>query len=186
MKKLIFSLCFAILAGSTAFAQGKLFTRDGKVYFNATAENSPETIEAAHTSGTFVLDKTSGKFEMAVLIKGFYFERALMQEHFNENYMESSKYPKATFRGALTDLSAVNFAADGTYNANVSGQLTMHGVSQTVSTPVQFTVAGGVVSGSCNFSVTLKDYSIDIPSLVTDKVGKVARISIKLENLQAL
>jgi polyisoprenoid-binding protein YceI len=186
MKKLIFSLCIAVLAIGAVSAQGKLFTRDAKVYFNATAENSPETIEAAHTGGTFVFDKSNGRLEMAVLIKGFYFERALMQEHFNENYMESSKFPKANFKGALTDLSAVNFAADGTYNANVSGQLTIHGVTQTVSTPVQFIIAGGAVSATCNFSVTLKDYGIEIPSLVSDKVGKVARISIKVENLQTI
>ncbi len=185
MKKLVFSLVVALFAMTSISAQ-RLFTRDGKIYFNATSENSPEKIEAAHTGGTFVLDVPTGKVEMAVLIKGFYMEKALMQEHFNENYMESSKFPKASFKGALTDLTAVNFAADGNYAATVSGQLTIHGVTQNVSTPVNFKISGGQVSATCNFSVILKDYGIDIPSLVADKLANQASISIAVESLKPL
>ena len=180
-KKAFFAAMLAAFALTTATAQGKLFTRDGKVYFNATAPNSPEKVEAAHTGGTFVLDKASGKIEMAVLIKGFYFEKALMQEHFNENYMESDKFPKASFKGALADLSKVNFGADGKYEVTVSGELTIHGVTKPVSTVVAFTVAGGAVTGAANFAVTLADYDVKIPSLVSDKIGKQANISITVD-----
>jgi polyisoprenoid-binding protein YceI len=180
IKQLFFLAAFAILLPLSAQSQ-KLFTRDGKVYFNATAANSPEKIEAAHNSGTFVLDKANGNMEMAVLIKGFYFDRALMQEHFNENYMESSKFPKATFKGKIANTSDVDFSKDGTYKTTVSGNMTMHGVTKPLSAPATFTVKNGNVSAAANFAVTLKDFEVDIPSLVADKIAKQANISITVD-----
>jgi polyisoprenoid-binding protein YceI len=115
---------------------------------------------------------------MAVLVKGFLFEKALMQEHFNENYLESSTFPKATFKGKLDNASAVNLDKDGTYKVNVTGTLTMHGVTKPVNTPATFTVKGGKLSAAVNLSVLLADYNIAIPSLVGDKVSKTANISI--------
>jgi type 1 fimbria pilin len=181
MKKLFFVAFIALFAQAAAFAQGKLMTRDGKVYFNATSESSPEKIEAAHTAGTFVLDQATGNLQMAVLIKGFYFESALMQEHFNENYMESSKFPKSTFSGKIDNLADVDFTKDGTYKTTVNGTMELHGVKQKVATPVVFTIKSGAVSAACNFPVALKDYGVDIPSLVADKVAKVANISIAVD-----
>ncbi len=180
IKKMLFLAALIALVLPAAQAQ-KLFTRSGKVYFNASAPSSPEVIEASHNSGTFVLDQATGNLEMAVLIKGFSFERALMQEHFNENYMESSKFPKATFKGKLDKVSDVNFTKDGSYTTNISGDMTIHGVTQKVSTPVIITVKGGAVSAATKFSLTLKDYGIDVPSLVADKVGKQANLAVNVE-----
>ncbi|MCB0530011.1 MAG: YceI family protein [Saprospiraceae bacterium] len=168
---------FALFFTLPAHAQ-KLFTRDGVVSFDATAPDSPETIKAIAKSGTCVLDKSSGAIEMAVLIKGFIFERALMQEHFNENYLESSKYPKAVFSGKLDDPASVDLGKDGTYNAKVNGKLTMHGVTKPLNAPVAFMVKGGKVSASTKFSVALSDFNISIPSLVSDKVNKMASVNI--------
>ncbi|MEO6039952.1 MAG: YceI family protein [Saprospiraceae bacterium] len=181
MLKQMFFLATLIAFVLPAAQAQKLFTRSGKVYFNATAPSSPEVIEASHNSGTFVLDQSTGNLEMAVLVKGFSFERALMQEHFNENYLESSKFPKAIFKGKLDKLSDVNFTKDGTYTANVTGEMTIHGVTQKVNTPVSFTVKGGVVNATTKFVLTLTDYGIDIPSLVADKVGKQANLSVSVD-----
>ena len=180
IKKMFFLAALVALLVPDADAQ-KLFTRSGKVSFNATAPASPEVIEANHTSGTFVLDQATGNLEMAVLIKGFSFERALMQEHFNENYMESSKFPKATFKGKLDNVSEVNFAKDGTYTTNVSGDLSIHGVTRKVSTPVIVTLKGGAVTAATKFDLILKDYGIGIPSLVADKVGKQATLAVAVD-----
>lgn len=180
----IAAFAFATLLTTPAKAQ-KLFTRDAAVTFDATAPNSPETIKAANKSGTCVLDKSTGAVEMAVLIKGFLFERSLMQEHFNENYLESTKYPKAIFKGKLDNPASVDTGKDGTYKVNVSGTLEMHGVSKTVASPVTFTVKSGKLSASVNFSVTLADYNISVPSLVADKVNKKADVSIAA-NLEAM
>jgi len=180
IKKMFFTATLIALMLPAANAQ-KLFTRNGKVNFNATAPSSPEVIEASHNSGTFVLDEGSGNLEMAVLIKGFSFERALMQEHFNENYLESSKFPKATFKGKLDKPADVNFSKDGSYTTNVSGDLTIHGVTQKISTPVMIIVKSGAVSAATKFNLSLKDYGIEIPSLVADKVGKQASLSVNVD-----
>lgn len=156
----------------------KFFTRDAKVAFDATASGSPEAIKGVTRSGTCVFDKSSGAVEMAVLVKGFIFEKALMQEHFNENYLESTKYPKATFSGKLDNPGSLDTGKDGTYKMNAAGTLTMHGVSKSVSAPVTFTVKGGKVSAAANFAAPLADYNISVPGLVADKLAKTANISI--------
>lgn len=177
--KHLFSLVLALAAAFTTPANAqKLFTRDGVVGFDATAPNSPESIKAVNKSGTCVWDKSSGAVEMAVLVKGFLFERALMQEHFNENYLESSTYPKATFKGKLDNAASVNTDKDGIYKVNAVGTMSMHGVTKPLTVPVVFTVKGGKVSAAVNFSLALADYNVDIPALVADKISKMASINI--------
>ena len=173
---MIFIAAFFVLT-TTATAQ-KFFTRDGKVKFDATAASSPEKIDALSNSATAVLDASTGNFQWAVLIKGFQFEKSLMQEHFNENYMESDKFPKATFVGKIVNLSEVNLYKDGTYNAVVSGQMTVHGISKEITTNGALTVSGGNVRVNAGFNLDLADYSISIPSLVSDKVAKEAKILV--------
>ncbi len=163
---------------TTAAAQ-KFFTRDGKVKFDATATSSPEKIDALSNSATAVLDASNGNFQWAILIKGFQFEKSLMQEHFNENYLESGKFPKATFVGKITNLSAVNLSKDGTYNAVVSGQMTMHGVTKDITTNGALTVSGGNIRVNAGFNLGLADYNISIPSLVSDKIAKEAKILVE-------
>ena len=180
MKKFIFVLFALVAMTATVSAQqgAKYFTRDGKVKFDATSANSPEKIEALSKTATCVLDVQSGNMQWAVLLKGFKFEKALMEEHFNENYVESNKYPKATFNGRITNLSEVNFAKDGTYNAVVTGQMTLHGVTKEITTNGAITVSGGKVNVNAGFTLTLADYNIDVPSLVSDKLAKEAKILI--------
>jgi polyisoprenoid-binding protein YceI len=156
----------------------KYFTRDARVYFDATSKNSPERVEATNKSGTLVMDMATGKLEASVLMKGFLFEKALMQEHFNENYVESTKFPKATFKGKIDDPSKLNLAKDGTYTVPISGDLTLHGVTKAVKTTATFVVKGGSIAASAAFMALLADYGISIPSLVADKLGKEAKVSI--------
>ncbi|MBL7782542.1 MAG: YceI family protein [Saprospiraceae bacterium] len=178
-NKFFLVIAISLISGMLVPAQAqKWFTRDGLVSFDATAANSPEEIKAVNKSGTCVLDKSSGALEMAVLIKGFLFERALMQEHFNENYLESSTYPKATFKGKIDNPGALNFDKDGTYSANVSGTMTMHGVSKPLTAPVTFSVKSGKVNATAKITLALADYKVDVPSLVADKVSKTATIQV--------
>lgn len=177
MKKLI--IAAAVIAFSANIACAQVYkTRTGKAHFNATNKNSPETIEAKNNEVGAMIDSKTGDVRFQVLIKSFKFERALMQEHFNENYMESDKFPKSEFKGAISNLSEVNFAKDGTYNAQVSGKLTIHGVTKDVSVPGAIVVKGNSIELKAKFSVTLKDYGINVPAVVSDKVDKVAVISI--------
>lgn len=177
MKHLMI-FCAAFFALSTVASAQKFFTRDGKVKFDATAASSPEKIDALSNSATCVLDAATGNIQWAILIKGFQFEKSLMQEHFNENYMESTKFPKATFAGKITNLGDLNLSKDGTYNAVVVGQMTVHGVTKDITTNGALTVAGGNIKLNAGFNLKLADFNIDIPSLVSDKIAKEAKILV--------
>ncbi|MEO6038613.1 MAG: YceI family protein, partial [Saprospiraceae bacterium] len=176
MKNLsLLAALFLLLAGPLA-AQ-RFFTRDAKVYFDAT---SPlEKIEATTKSGTCVLDTKTGKMEWKVLIKGFQMEKALMQEHFNENYLESSKFPNAQFKGSIINLSEVNFTQDGKYAAKVKGQLTIHGVTKEVDVTGMVKVNGGAITIASAFQILAADYGISIPALVRDKIAKEIKVSVE-------
>lgn len=177
MKKLILVSC--ILLGSNAIFAQKYMTRTGKIEFNATTKKSPEKIEAINNEVANILDAKTGDIVFQVLIKSFKFERELMREHFNENYMESDKFPKAEFKGAIANIGEVNFSKDATYNVKVAGKLTIHGITNDVSVPGALTVKGNTVSAKAKFTVVLKDYKIEVPSLVADKLNTEATISLE-------
>ena len=168
----------ALLSITASISAQKFFTRDGKVKFDATSATSPEKIEALSKTGSCVIDVATGKMQWAVLVKGFQFEKALMEEHFNENYLESSKFPKATFSGQITNLGEVNFSQDGTYNAVVTGKMIVHGVTKDITTNGAITVGDGKIKVNAGFSLLLADYGISIPSLVSDKVAKEPKVLI--------
>jgi polyisoprenoid-binding protein YceI len=175
MKQIIFAAC--ILMTQAVNAQGTYFTKSATVRFDATAKKSPEEIKANQKSATFVMTD-GGAVEAAVLIKSFLFKQALMQEHFNENYMESDKYPKATFKGKVKE-GAFSLTKDGTYKVTVEGNFTMHGVTKPTTAPATIVVKGGKVSVESDFTLPFTEYGVAVPSLVADKVGKEAKITIK-------
>ena len=176
MKKINLVL-IAILISSISFGQ-KYFTKNGKINFDATSPNSPEKVEAVNRTVTCVVDSKTGNIQFAVLMKGFEFEKALMQEHFNENYVESDKFPKAEFKGLFGDNETVNYSKDGTYAVKVTGKLTIHGETQEVETNGKLIVQNGKINVTADFNVILSDYRVSIPGLVADKVSKTAKISV--------
>jgi polyisoprenoid-binding protein YceI len=179
MKKYIF-ISLVLFTSSIINCQ-KYFTKDGKIHFEA---SSPiEKIEASNSKATSVIDLTSGAIEWSVLMKGFTFEKALMQEHFNENYVESTKYPKAIFKGKLSSSSQLKFDKDGVYTADVNGTLDLHGISRTVKAKVTFNVKGSKISANSTFKILLADYGITIPSLVKDKISKETEIKVEANYL---
>jgi polyisoprenoid-binding protein YceI len=177
MYKFIFASILSLLFSVTLPAQ-QYFSRDALVKFDATAKSSPEEIKAVNKSGTAVLDIATGEMAWKVLIKNFLFEKSLMQEHFNENYMESGKFPNATFSGKIVNLSDVNFKKDGEYKVRAKGVLEMHGVKKDVEFPGTIKVAGGKLQVKTDFSVLLADYNVKIPGTVSDKISKEVKINI--------
>lgn len=177
MKSLIlglFVLCF-----SYSLQAQKYFSKNAKVSF---AAGTPvENIDAVNKSGTVIIDLASGKIESAVLVTGFQFDRALMQEHFNENYIESAKYPKAIFKGSMDTKQAAQLAKDGKYTIKVTGDLTMHGVTKPMATNVDFVVNQGKIKAVAVFNAVLEDFKIAIPSLVKDKISKQAKIQVDVD-----
>ncbi len=180
MKKLLY-LFLAILS-IPVFGQ-KHFTKSGEISFYSDAPM--EKIEAHNKRVTAVLDAETGAIEFALLVKSFQFEKALMQEHFNENYMESDKYPKALFKGSITNLSEVKLEEPGTYQANITGDLTIHGVTKPLETEATFTVGEDGIDGVSKFTVSCADYEIKIPKVVIDNIAKEIEVSVNV-NLQPL
>lgn len=174
MKKSIIFIT-VLMMGNMAFAQ-KYMTRTGKVSFFSTTP--VENIEAFNNESAAVLDSKTGDVAFQVPIKSFKFEKALMQEHFNENYMESDKYPKAEYKGKITDISKVNFAKDGTYNVSTAGKMTIHGVTKDVTIPGTITVKGSEATMNSKFKVKNADYGIKIPSMVVTKVAKEIEVTV--------
>ncbi len=166
-------LVFALLP---AVAQDKYFTRTGKISF--VSKGVIETISAKHNSVTCVLDTKSGQIQFAVLMRGFEFRKALMQEHFNENYVESDKYPKATFKGDITNNNAIDYSKEGTYNANVKGKLTLHGETRDVESAGTIVVKNGRLTASADFNILLSDYRIRIPAVVKDNISNTVNITV--------
>ena len=175
MKKLIVSFASLLLFAAASQAQ-KYYTKNGNISFFSKA--SLEKINADNNQVMSVLNTQNGDLQFSVLIKSFHFEKALMEEHFNENYMESDKFPKATFKGAVADISKVSFTTDGMYNVTVSGDLTMHGVTKKVSTTGTITIKGGKISADAKFFVKLADYNISIPKLVKDNIAESVEIKV--------
>ncbi len=176
MKKLIIASLILAVSGP-AFAQ-KYMTRTGKISFNATSPKSPEKIEAVNNEVAAILDAKTGDFVFQLPVKSFKFERDLMQQHFNENYMESDKFPKAQFKGKIANMQEVNLEKDGSYKTTVAGELTIHGVAKTVSVPGTVVVKGGNATASAKFTVHLADYKVEVPTVVADKVAKDAVIIV--------
>jgi YceI-like domain len=164
-------ISFLSLLTLTALAQEKYATKNGKISF--TNKGPFENIEARNKGATCVLDSKTGNLQFLVLIKGFEFEKSLMQEHFNENYLESTKFPKCNFTGQITNNSTVNYAADGSYDVTVKGKLTLHGVTNDITAPGKLTVKGGKIQAVSDFSIALPDYKIK-----TDKIAKTVKIHV--------
>ena len=177
MKLIISTVLFIVIAG-TAFPQEKYFTKTGNVIFYSRAPL--EDIDANNKNAVSVFDKTTGQVEVSMLMKAFEFKKALMQEHFNENYIESDKFPKSVFKGIIGDLSGVDLARNGKYQATVAGKLSLHGETKEVAAPVIFTVTNGMINAISEFKIVLEDFKISIPSIVKDKISKEVSVVIEI------
>ncbi len=156
----------------------KIFTKVGTITF--LSETPMEDIHAKNHQVVCVIDTETGEMQWSALIKSFSFEKALMQEHFNENYMESDQYPKAIFTGAITD-NKVNWSIDGAYQVEVTGKLEMHGTTQDISVPATITITEGMISTSSTFIIRPEDYQIDIPKVVRQNIAEEVSITVSAE-----
>jgi hypothetical protein len=171
-------LLVAALSIVTVSNAQKFFTKTGKISFDATAPKSPENIDGVNKNSICVIDTKTGDIQFSVLMKGFEFDRALMMEHFNENYVESDKFNKTTFKGTITNNESINYSKDGVYPVKVKGKLDMHGQSKDMDTEGKITVKAGKVIVSANFIAQFDDFKVVIPQLVADKVAKFAKIIV--------
>ncbi len=175
MKKIMLA-GLLLINGMMAMGQDVLYTRNGSISFFSSTPI--ENIEAHNKEVSSFWNTTKGEMVFAVLIKSFKFQKALMQEHFNENYMESDKYPKANFKGNIVNMNDADLKKPGSYNVKVEGDLTIHGVTQHVSVPGVVSVTKDGVSTSAKFKVKPADYAIKIPAVVAQNIAEVIEITV--------
>ena len=183
MKTIKISLILTLFELVSAFTQqattSKFMTKNGKISFFS--HTDMEDIAADNNKVSSVLDGSSGKFQIEVLIKSFKFKKALMEEHFNENYMESTKFPKSKFDGKIDDIKSINFTKDGTYTSTISGKLTIKDKTNPVKTTGTFTVKEGKLNGKAKFKVNLADFNVTVPDVVKNKIAKEIELTVNLD-----
>ena len=180
MKRLASLLLIVLLltVSRIGCAQGKFMTKSGRVTFFSTS--IIEDIEAINNAAAAVIDLNGAQLAFSVPIKEFNFKRTLMQEHFNENYMESTKFPRATFSGRLLGLNVSSLATAGSHAIKVEGDLTLHGVTHHITVPGTLEMKGGQLQAFALFSVAPADYNIEIPLLVRENIAKIVSIRVIL------
>lgn len=151
-------------------------SKNGTAYFISRTDII--NIDATNNSVASIIKKESGEMVAIALIKAFKFTLATAFDHFNEEYMESDKFPKAQFKGKIVELPDLDLSKDGVYEVTAEGDLTIHGITKPVKEKGKITVKGGVLSGECSFTVLLDDYAIKVPVVVKDRVSQ--KIEIKL------
>ncbi len=183
MKKII-GLLFLLSVGiHLATAQKKFFCKTAKISFFS---KSPlEDIESHNTKALTAFDPTTGQIEFSVLMKGFEFEKAKMQEHFNEEYIESDRYPKGVFVGAMKNPGDLKLDKDGVYKVQVTGSLTLHGITKPQNADAVFSIKNGEISAASEFTVAVADYNIKIPALVAEHIGKTVKVVINVPSYQS-
>lgn len=174
MKKII--IASLLLVANLVSAQDKMIAKSGVVTFEASIP-SFEEVKATNNSVTVVLNSKTGEIASLALMKGFRFKIALMEEHFNENYIESDRYPKAIFKGKIE-----NFDSNGLSSTSkdfiVNGKLELHGKSVTIITVLKISQLVSGTNLNANFSVNASDFNIAIPAVVKNKLSN--KINIQL------
>ena len=179
MKKTALLIAFFVTA-STLFAQKKL-TTSATIKFDAST-SVDDLPKAENKTVIASLNTTTGELAFEAAVKNFAFSNPMMQSHFNgSSWMESDKHPTFTYTGTITDLSAVNFAKDGTYKVKTEGTLTVKGVDKKLSTPATITVKGGSILATADFSIKLSDYGITGVPIDGGKVAKEPKINVSAE-----
>lgn len=181
MKRIFILITFTFLF-LTGNAQ-KYMTRNGYIGFYS--HTAMEDIKGDNNQVASVLDISTGEFVFQVLIKSFRFEKALMEEHFNENYMESEKFPKSTFKGKIINLASINFSKPGNYDVTVEGDLNIHNVTNKVTVRGIIEVTSGGINANSKFNIVPEDYKINIPGVVRDNIAKNLEVTVTMKYLPA-
>ena len=160
---------------SFCFGKELLITRDGNIQFFSSTPI--EDIKAINGQVSCALNKSTGEFAFQVPIKGFVFKNALMQEHFNENYLESDLYPKSVFKGKIIDWGKINLSEEPV-DVSIEGYLTMHGVKKKIKESGKIWKVEDKIRGMCSFDIAVSDYGINIPRIVRENIAKIINVNV--------
>ncbi|SMG13611.1 YceI-like domain-containing protein [Marivirga sericea] len=178
MKNLLIPMLLLILS-QQGHAQDKYFTKTGyaKFYSEAPLEN----IEAINNKVQSIIDMKRSEVVINLPITAFQFENSLMQEHFNENYMESEKFPLAKFQGYFVNGAPIDMTVDGSYEVQVKGKMTIHGVTKPLNIGGVIKVTDNNVLATTKFMIRVADYDIDIPTIVFRNIAEEVEVTIELQ-----
>ncbi len=176
MKKVI--LFIVLLTCSGLHAQ-KFITKTGETHFKASVE-AFEPVEAINKNTTAILNAVNGDVAALIFIRSFHFEIALMEEHFNENYMDSDKHPKATFKGSLSEFELDKLLKQE-QSYPLSGTLTIKGIERQIATTAILLKKDDMIEVKAQFEVKPEDFEIEIPKLVREKIAKSIIVTLKYE-----
>ena len=174
MKKTI--LITMLLVSFIIFSQEKMITKSGTIIFDASFPSFDE-VKGTNSNVTFVLNPATGEIASLAIMKGFQFEIALMEEHFNENYMETDQYPKAIFRGQIEGFDASRLTEDFK-DYIIKGKLELHGKTKDINANSKIRKMGSRITILSNFSVNTRDFDIPVPALIKYKLA--SEVNIKL------
>jgi len=175
MKKIILLIAF-IVTITVGFAQNLYKAVDGEISFFS--ETPMENIDAVNKEVKALINIKTGEVAFIATNVGFHFEKPLMEEHFNENYMESDKYKVSVFKGKI--VGQIDFTKDGKYNVNVKGYLNIHGVEKEREITGVITVVNGKLNVTTSFIVKVKDHKIKIPRLVIKNIAETVKVAVNL------
>jgi len=174
MKKTF--IYFAILITFQNFAQSKMITKTGKITFEASVP-SFEEVKAKNETVTCILNPATGEIASLALMKGFRFKVALMEEHFNESYIESDTYPKATFKGKIENFDVTKLTTNAK-DFTIKGKLEMHGKSKDITITAKIKKSNDGILINSDFTVNSDDFNIEIPSVVSKKLSKKVNVNL--------
>lgn len=164
--------CFIISVKAQIYSAKQNAT---EVYF--LSEAPLENIEATNKGGVIVLNSSNNQVQARITIMNFKFKNALMEEHFNENYMESNKYPHAFFKGKIKD--DVDYTKEAEKDVTLEGELEIHGVKKQVDLPAKINIKNKEIEVFSKFKIKVADYNIKVPSLYVKNIAEEVVVTIK-------
>lgn len=178
MKNIILT-SLVLAAFATAGAQSNFITQNGHISFYS---HTPiEDITADNNAVGSIINTETGEMVFTLKMTDFQFEKKLMQQHFNENYVESDKFPTSTFKGFITNNELVDYTAAGKYDVTVEGDLMIHGVTKQIRTPGTIEVTGDGLNASSKFIVEPAHYDIKIPGIVRNKIAREMEVTVRMD-----
>jgi len=178
MKTIVFLTLSLILSTAMLKAQDKFMTKVGHIQFYS--HTQMEDIKADNNEVTSVVNIKTGEMAFIVLMKSFKFKNALMEEHFNENYVESDKFPKAKFKGTISEIASIDLAKPGSYTVDIEGDLEIHGVLKHITQKGTFDVKEGQIAGKSNFTIVLNDFGLVIESALSQKIAESVAVTVDM------
>lgn len=176
-KELIF--CALLFMSVLTESQNVYFTRSGHIYF--ISQTDAIDIDADNHQVASFFDIENGELQFAVLIQSFEFPLATAKEHFNESYMESGKFPKASFKGKIEGMEKIDLTEQGDYQVNVTGNITIRGVTKYIEVPAKINVSKQNINARSAFKLSIADFNIKVPKVVEHRVAKQVILKVNMD-----